>query len=78
MNIKNIIKVVALAMLMPAMLLNSACSNEDEPVIDNENAPSRGYPLYVSVNATRQGDAGTNRASFDGTYLNFSASPTRA
>ena len=59
-------------MLMPAMLLNSACSNEDEPVIDNENAPSRGYPLYVSVNATRQGDAGTNRASFDGTYLNFS------
>ena len=72
MNVKNIIKVVALAMLMPAMLLNYACSNEDEPVIDNENAPSRGYPLYVTVNATRQGDAGTNRASFDGTYLNFS------
>ncbi len=65
MNVKNIIKVVALAMLMPAMLLNSACSNEDEPVIDNENAPTRGYPLYVSVNATRQGDAGTNRATYN-------------
>ena len=64
MNVKNIIKVVALAMLMPAMMLNSACSNEDEPVIGNENAPSRGYPLYVSVNATRQGDEATTRAEF--------------
>ena len=51
-------------MLMPAMLLNYACSNEDEPVIDNENAPSRGYPLYVTVNATRQGDEATTRAEF--------------
>ena len=51
-------------MLMPAMLLNSACSNEDEPIFDNENAPTRGYPLYVSVNATRQGDEATTRAEF--------------
>ena len=32
MKTKNIFKAVALAMLMPAMLLTTACSNEDDAI----------------------------------------------
>ena len=74
MKTKNIFKALALAMLMPAMLLTTACSNEDDLVNteNTENTVKKGYALPVTVNVTRQGDA-TTRASFDGSKLNFSA-----
>ena len=69
MKTKNIFKTVALAMLMPAMLLTTACSNQDD-VANTSNITSKGYALPVTVNATRGGDA--TRATFDGSKLNFS------
>ena len=72
---KNIFKVLALAMLMPAMLLTTACSNDDDVVnnaANTENTINKGYALPVTVNVTRQDD-GATRASFDGSKLNFSA-----
>ena len=71
MNTKNIFKTVALAMLMPAMLLTTACSNQDD-VANTSNITNKGYALPVTVNVTRQAD-GATRASFDGSKLNFSA-----
>ena len=72
---KNIFKALALAMLMPAMLLTTACSNDDDVVnnaANTENTINKGYALPVTVNVTRQDD-GATRASFDGSKLNFSA-----
>lgn len=77
MKTKNIFKTVALAMLMPAMLLTTACSSDDD-LVNNENTATKGYALPVTVNVTRQeGDKGSNRASYtdngDGTgSLGFS------
>ena len=70
MKTKNIFKTVALAMLMPAMLLTTACSNQDD-IANTSNITSKGYALPVTVNVTRGGDA-TTRATFDGSKLNFS------
>ena len=70
MKTKNIFKTVALAMLMPAMLLTTACSNQDD-VANTSNITNKGYALPVTVNVTRQGDA-TTRATFDGSKLYFS------
>lgn len=56
MNTKIIFKALALAMLMPAMLLTTACSNDDDAV-NNENTANKGYALPVTVNVTREGDA---------------------
>ena len=69
MRTKNIFKTVALAMMMPAMLLTTACSNQDD-VANTSNITNKGYALPVTVSATR-GD-GATRASFDGSKLNFS------
>ena len=63
MKRKNIFKTLALAMLMPAMLLTTACSNEDD-VVNNEPTAKKGYALPVTVNVTRQGDDAT-RASYN-------------
>ena len=74
MKTKNIFKTVALAMLMPAMLLTTACSSEDDALnntANTETVANKGYALPVTVNVTR-GD-GVTRASFDGSKLNFSA-----
>ena len=71
MKTKYIFNLLALAMLMPAMLLTTACSNEDDVVNNTENIANKGYELPVPVNVTRQDDAAT-RASFDGSNLNFS------
>ena len=76
---KTIFKALAMTMLMPAMLLTTACSNEDDFVnnsANTENTINKGYALPVTVNVTRQ-DAGT-RATYtdngDGTgSLGFSA-----
>ena len=70
MKTKNIFKTVALAMLMLAMLLTTACSNQDD-IANTSNITDKGYALPVTVSATRGGDA--TRATFDGSKLNFSA-----
>ena len=74
---KNIFKALALAMLMPAMLLTTACSNEDDVVnnaANTENTINKGYALPVIVNVTREGDA-TTRATYNESTkkLSFSA-----
>lgn len=82
MQKKNIFKTLALAMLMPTMLLTTACSSEDDVVNSNianlETVANKGYALPVTVNVTREGDKGSNRAAYtdngDGTgSLGFSA-----
>ena len=74
MQTKNIFKTLAFAMLMPTMLLTTACSSEDDVVNCNnanlETVANKGYALPVTVNVTREGDA-TMRAAFDGSKLNF-------
>ena len=68
MKTKNIFKTLALAMLMPTMLLTTACSSEDDVVNSNlanlETVANKGYALPVTVNVTREGDKGSNRASY--------------
>ncbi len=61
MKAKNIFKTLALAMLMPAMLLTSACSNINE----NEDTDNKGFSLPVTVNVTCQGDETTTKASYN-------------
>ena len=72
MKTKTILQTLALAMLMPAMLLTTACSSDDEIVNTENPANTKGYALPVTINVTRQGDA-TTRATFDGSKLSFSA-----
>ena len=78
MGKNKIFKALALAMLMPAMLLTTACStSDDDSIINNENTDKKGYALPVTVNVTREGDAATTRATYtdngDGTgSLSFS------
>ena len=77
---KNIFKLMALALLMPAMMLLTACGNEDEVVnpektqngnTQTESTAQKGYPLQVTVNATRK----DTRAHFNESTkkLSFSA-----
>ena len=46
MKTKNIFKALALAMLMPAMVLTTACSNDDD-LVNNENTATKGYALAM-------------------------------
>lgn len=64
MKTKNIFKTLVLA-----AVLVSACSKND--IADD----SKGYTLPVTINVTRQGDAATTRATYDGETkkLSFSA-----
>ena len=67
MKTKNIFKTLALAMLMPTMLLTTACSSEDDLVNNTageSTASTKGYALPVTVNVTRQGDDAT-RATYN-------------
>ena len=70
MKAKNIFKTLAFAMLMPTILLTTACSD----IIDNEDTDKKGYTLPVTVNVTRQGDEATTKTTYnDGTKkLSFS------
>ena len=73
MKTKNIFKALALAMLIPAMLLTTACSSDDS-IVNNEPTAKKGYPLQVTVNVTRQGDAATRAAYNESTKkLSFSS-----
>ena len=65
MKTKNILKALAFVMMMPTMLLTTACSNEDEAIVNNETTNKKGYPLQVTVNVTREGDAGTRATYID-------------
>ena len=78
MKTKNIFKTLALAMLMPAMLLTTACSSEDDltnNTVNSQPVAKKGYALPVTVNVSRQGDKGSNRASYNETSkkLEFTA-----
>ena len=79
MKTKNIFKTLAFAMMMPAMLLTTACSSEDELAnnknIDNtEAAINKGFSLPVTVNVTRQGDSDMRAVYNESTRkLEFSA-----
>ena len=70
MKTKNIFKALALAMLMPAMVLTTACSKDDDTVNNNEPA-RKGYSIPVTVNVTRQGGDAT-RATYNGTSKKLS------
>ena len=74
MKTKKIFKALAMVMLLPAMLLTTACSNDDDTV-NNDNTAKKGYPLQVTINVTRQGDEGTTRATYNESTrkLEFSA-----
>lgn len=54
-----------MAMLLPAMLLTTACSNDDFTANNDNNVTTakQGYTLPVTVNVTREGDA-TMRATY--------------
>ena len=71
MKTRNIFKSLALAMLLPAMLLTTACSNEDDAI--NEKVSQEGYKMPITVNVTRQGDAAT-RATYNETTKKLSFS----
>ena len=76
MKTKTIFKTLAFAMLMPTMLLTTACSSDD--LVDTEGTETivkKGYTLPVTVNVTRQGDEATTRAAYNESTrkLEFSA-----
>ena len=68
MKTKTIFKTLALATMMPAMLLTTACSSDDDAVNNginnNENTAGKGYALPVTINVTR-GDDATTRATYN-------------
>ena len=75
MKTKNIFKAVTLAMLMPAMMLTTACSSEDDLAANNnEITNKKGFEIPVTINVTREGDAGTRATYNESTRkLEFSA-----
>ena len=67
MNTKNILKTLALA-----MLLVSACNKSE--IANDENADKKGFALPVTVNVTREGDDATKATYNESTRkLEFSA-----
>ena len=71
MKTKNIFKALAFVILMPAMLLTTACGKE---TVSDENTDGKGFALPVTVNVTREGDDATKATFNDGTKkLSFSA-----
>jgi hypothetical protein len=70
MKTKNIFQALALAMLLPVMLLATACSNINDDEITDKN----GYTLPVTVNVTRQSEDPATKATYNETtkMLEFS------
>ena len=64
MKTKTIFKTLALATMMPAMLLTTACSSDDDAVNNEINNNGKGYALPVTINVTR-GDDATTRATYN-------------
>jgi len=71
MKTKSILRTLTFAMLMPAILLTTACSN----INDNEDTNKKGYTLPVTVNVTRQDDDTATKATYNETdkKLEFSS-----
>ncbi len=59
-------------MIMMLIALSTMLLDDIVNAENTENTINKGYALPVTVNVSREGDAGT-RASFDGSKLNFSA-----
>ena len=71
MKTKNIFKALAFAILMPAMLLTTACGKE---TVNDENTDGKGFALPVTVNVSREGDDATKATYNESTRkLAFSA-----
>ena len=71
MKTKNIFKTLAFAMLMPVMLLTTACGKE---TVNDENTDGKGFSFPVTVNVTRGGDDATKATYNESTRkLEFSA-----
>ncbi|WP_294744065.1 hypothetical protein [uncultured Prevotella sp.] len=68
MKTKNIFKMLAMALLMPAMLLTTACSSDDDAIVNNEPTAKKGYTIPVTVNVTREGDEAANSRITRATY----------
>ena len=62
MKTKNIFKTLAFAILMPAMLLTTACGKE---TVNDENTHGKGFALPVTVNVSREGDDATKATYTD-------------
>lgn len=62
MKTKNIFKTLAFAILMPAMLLTTACGKE---TVNDENTDGKGFALPVTVNVSREGDDATKATYTD-------------
>ncbi len=79
MNTTKLIKTLACAMLMPALLLTASCSKGDDAVTNPEKpatteaAINKGYALPVTVNVTRQGDGTRATYNESTSKLEFSA-----
>lgn len=67
MKTRDIFKTLALALLMPSLLLTTSCSNDNLAVNNTENNIKKGYELPVTINACRQGDDPATRSSYNGT-----------
>ena len=67
MKTKTIFKALAFVIVMPAMLLTTACSSSDDSIINDENINKKGFALPVTVNVTRQGDKANTRATYNET-----------
>ncbi|MDY6277898.1 MAG: hypothetical protein SPL35_05730 [Bacteroidales bacterium] len=61
MKTRKIFKILAFAMLMPAMLLSASCKKE----VSTENIAEKGYELPMTINVSRQGDEPASKASFN-------------
>ena len=59
---------LAMALLMPAMLLTTACSSDDDAIVNNEPTAKKGYTIPVTVNVTREGDEAANSRITRATY----------
>ena len=57
MKTRNILKALAFAMLVPALLLTTACGSIDDTINNNEDTARKGFALPVTLNVTRQDDA---------------------
>ena len=58
---------IMMLIALSTMLLTTACSSEDDALnntANTENTINKGYALPVTVNVTREGDAGT-RATYN-------------
>jgi hypothetical protein len=65
MKTKNIFKALALAILMPATMLTTACSSDDDAIVNNEIINQKGFTIPVTINVTREGDEGTTRVTYN-------------